>query len=316
MLIDPALANASSAMSQPMSGAHQVQSLDQMVNTGLKKLQRVLPDMYSQTVTWLGSNPTTERKKSFMKQLTSLEQALANKRVKAQQPRAISASQQGGVINLTRSKRKEPPTTVMQPISKRRHIDLTIDEVPRVRLPRREQVSERGTQAPVSLKTPGGQSISVVPVPEHIAPGALYAHALIHHVNLHEVELNDTIYHDKMAHISEHSSQHAVISRLDPTPQVLRRMKKANSEQQLPVYKAEPNIAAAVCKVKSGKFNFSWSAENEELLRPTSDEELVRIGCTRDEDGHWRAPSAESVTQERANLEWELLAQEDRVYSC
>jgi hypothetical protein len=303
---------------QSMSGAHRALSLDQMVDTGLKRVEHFWPSENPRTMEWLGSNPTIERKKDFLKQLNARMQVMVAKRPKAQQARAMSLS--GNVIDLTRNKHKEPPTAAQQSISERQQIDLTIDKVPRVKLPRQEQVSERGRlQAPVSLKTPGGQNINVVPVPEHIAPDALCSHAQIHGVNMHNVELNDTIYHDQTALISQHSAERqAAIASLDPSPEELRSMKKADAEQQLPIYtfEAEPTIATAARKVKSGTFNFSWSAENEELSRPASDEELVRIGCKEDEDGRWRAPSAESVTQERANLEWELLGQGDRVYSC
>lgn len=297
---------------QPKSRAQHVISLDQMVAIALQNLQMFHPQHYSQTAAWLGRNPSKEKKESILQQLKEFKQARAEKRARLQQHRPSSASQQGEVIDLTRRKRKEPPTAAHQPRSKRQLIDLTEDEPPRKQVARREQLAQREPQPPVALTTIGGFEIDVVPIPEHIATDNLRAHALIHGVNIHDVELNDTIYHDQMAHISQHSSQQDAISRLDPSSQALRRMKKANLEQKLPIYEAEPSIAAAARKVKSGRFDFSWSAENEKLLAPVPDEEFIRMGCTRDEDGLWRGPSLLIITEERANVEWELVGQGHR----
>jgi hypothetical protein len=91
-----------------------------------------------------------------------------------------------------------------------------------------------------------------------------------------------------------------VASQPQYTPQALPQ-----SAPSIHTFEPDPSVAAAREKVKSGKYDFSWSEENEELSRPPSDGELSRMGCTREKDG-WRAPSPEGLTQERADLEWAM----------
>jgi hypothetical protein len=97
-----------------------------------------------------------------------------------------------------------------------------------------------------------------------------------------------------------HATQSNVSSPPQYTPQALPQ-----SAPSIHTFEPDPSVAAAREKVKSGKYDFSWSEENEELSRPPSDGELSRMGCTREKDG-WRAPSPEGLTQERADLEWAM----------
>jgi hypothetical protein len=77
--------------------------------------------------------------------------------------------------------------------------------------------------------------------------------------------------------------------------------------QCIPTYVPEPAVAAAVNKVRSGRFDFTFSGNTFTEPSPPSDETLLKLGCTRSEDGMFRAPEEATMSEERADLEWALL---------
>jgi hypothetical protein len=265
----------------PMDQAQKTAYLDQKIEEGLRKLQRVYPEACTQTRAWLGQKQGFERKRKLLEQLQFLEQ------------KQKRAAQQGQVMRMTSKKRKDHPNAAEQSHPKRQVIDLT--------LPSREQLSQREPHPPISFQTPSGTQINVVPVPDLSGPDALHAHATLHGISMHDVELNPNIYSTLTARIFSHAS---TFNAQFPE-RILRPKYKVHPDQKLTIWEAEPSIADAIRKVKTGGFDWKWSEGREEDLEDVEEEVLRDMGCMKEEGG-WRAPELRKWSEERAVVDWEL----------
>jgi hypothetical protein len=260
----------------------------------------------------------------FVAQMNVRDKVLAAKRLQTQ-PRPPSATPQREptkeLAELTSKKRKQPSTATGQPPTKRKVIDLTDDNESRPKEPA-NATQQLHTKRPVIDLTDNSkfqrEQQAVLPIrPESSnlpsigllgdACDALHLRALEHGVHVSEVELYESIHLGHLDWIQDHKNVRAANCLLDPSESKLWRVARANAAQERPSYVPEPTIAAAVKNVKSGKFDFQWSGTLLTAPPPPSSEMLVQMGCTLDEDGELRAPEEPVMSEERAQLEWDML---------
>jgi hypothetical protein len=255
------------------------------------------PKAYTGALEMLGDKPNIAKKWELYKTIQVHSKANARQQ-RAQQLQALQPQphQPREVIDLTSNKRKDPPTASNEPPKKLQIVDLT--------QPRREQFSNHEPQAPELLDAPGGDKIAVVPIPEFAATDDLQAHATIFGVNAHDLELNDSIF------ASIRNSTPAPLPVLDrpARPHVnLVSAPKIHPDQDVTFWIPDMEVAAAKAKIESGAYDFTWSNGIVDDVEPVTDELLEGIGCEREEDGLWRAPSP-MLSEEKANVEWSMVS--------
>jgi hypothetical protein len=265
----------------PMDQAQKKAYLDQKIEEGLRKLQRVYPEACTQTRAWLGQKQGFERKRKLLEQLQFLDQ------------KQKRAAQQGQVMHMTSKKRKDHPNAAEQSHPKRQVIDLT--------LPSRELLSQREPHPPISFQTPSSTQINVVSIPDLSERDALHAHATLHGISMHDVELNPNVYSTLTARIFSRAST----SNAQFPERTLRRIPKVHPDQKLTIWEPESSIADAIRKVETGGFDWKWSEGREEDLEDVEEEVLRDMGCMKEEGG-WRAPELRKWNEERAVVDWEL----------
>ncbi|KAH4104441.1 hypothetical protein HBH92_126810 [Parastagonospora nodorum] len=255
------------------------------------------PKAYTWALEMLGDKPNIAKKWELYKAIQVQSKANARQQ-RAQQLQSLQPQlhQPREVIDLTSNKRKDPPTASNEPPKKRQIVDLT--------QPRRDQFSNHEPQAPVLLDAPGGDKIAVVPIPELAATDDLQAHATIFGVNAHDLELNGPIF------TSVQNSTPAPLPVPDhpARPHVnLVSAPKIHPDQDITIWIPDMEVAAAKAKINSGQYDFTWSNGIVDDVEPVTDELLEGIGCEREEDGLWRAPSP-MLSEEKANVEWSMVS--------
>jgi hypothetical protein len=126
-------------------------------------------------------------------------------------------------------------------------------------------------------------------------------------------ELGDNISKAQHAWLQHHQDLHKAQCLLNPPESMFLQMKKANANEARYEFQPEPTIAAATKEVKSGRYDFTWSGNNRGNIAPPSPDAIAEAECIVEADGSLRAPELPFVTEERANLLWELACHEDRV---
>jgi hypothetical protein len=209
-----------------------------------------------------------------------------------------------GLAVITKKKRKEPSTPSKMPSSKRQVIDLTDDSdqdpTDATHQPRTMQVAPS-----VVYKNPTSSAIPDVLI-SNDGNDALHSHTTTHGVHMSDVELDNSTRRNTMNWAQQRKDLRAASCLLNPSEVHLRRMARVNAQELIPTYIAEPTVAAAYNKVRSGQLDFTFEAIHvPETTVPTT-EEYLGMGCTLDADGSLRAPEDEVPSEECADLMWAL----------
>jgi hypothetical protein len=250
---------------------------------------------------------------------------------------ASQAASSNAVIDLTASrsssnKRKEPPATVEQPAAKRQVIDLTEDD----ELVSQQQ-TQRQSQPPRKHRgQPEQQVLEDITNVSHINPSltnvsqtktsqANASRANVSQQNPVLVGLDDEsskihpLHGDALTQgvclvdIAYGHDYHAYPVEgyqcmLDPPEHVQERMRRKNAALKPDVYVPESTIATAYMKVKSGRYDDSYSGNNGGYIAPVDEKAWDNIdeSVIRAADGSLRARGMATMTEEGATLEYEL----------
>jgi hypothetical protein len=117
-------------------------------------------------------------------------------------------------------------------------------------------------------------------------------------------EVGEAILKAQQKWLRHHQEARKAKCLLDPPSPVLRAMKAANAKERRFVSRPEPAIAAATKRIKSGSYDFSYSGSNGGFLPAPSP--AATACCSADPDGSLRAPEPETMSEEHANVLWEL----------
>jgi hypothetical protein len=223
------------------------------------------------------------------------------------QEKKLAAQQQATKENAetTNKKRKEPATATEVPSTKRQVIDLTDDNEPQ------DQDPTDATHQP-HIKSPAPRPVYTNPrssaIPDVPRPGQddymIHNQALLYGVQMIDVELDESTHLNVQNWVQKSKDARATNSSLDGSISLLHRQIRANFTRLRRTYSPEPTAAAAV-KPKNHGYTFS-AIHVPEVTPPTTDE-YIEMGCTADEDGNLRAPEEKVVSEERAQLEWDML---------
>ncbi|KAF2023566.1 hypothetical protein EK21DRAFT_118639 [Setomelanomma holmii] len=126
------------------------------------------------------------------------------------------------------------------------------------------------------------------------------AHAIEHGVHMSDVELNNDVRKTEQAWLMNQEAIRMAQSLLDPSADRVARIVQQSARPQGIVYVAEPTIAAAREKVKDGRFDYTYSAGDVNLLRSAAMDVLER--CAREIDGELRAPEEDVLNEQKADL--------------
>jgi hypothetical protein len=203
-----------------------------------------------------------------------------------------------------KKKRKLPSTAFEMPSPKRLVIDLTDDN---------KQDPTKATHQPHTMQAAPSyvyKNLTSNAIPDVLISDdrddALRNYALTHGVHMSNVELDDSTRRNTMNWIQQRKDDRAANCLLDPSAIQLQRMACANAQQAPATYVAEPTVAAAYRKVRSGQFDFTFEAIRvPETTLPTT-EAYMEERCTLDADGKLRAPEDKEPGEERAELLWAI----------
>jgi hypothetical protein len=232
------------------------------------------------------------------------------------QEKKLAAQQQATQENAetTNKKRKEPATATEMPAPKRQVIDLTDDNEPQDQdlTDENEPQNQDPTDATHQprIKSPAPRPMYKNPrssaIPDIPCPGQddymIHNQALLYGVEMIDVELNDSTYLNVQNWVQKSKDVRAANSSLDGSISLLHRQVRANFMRLRRTYSPEPTAA-----VKPKNHGYTFSAIHVPEVTPPTTDEYIEMGCTADEDGNLRAPEEKVVSEERAQLEWDML---------
>jgi hypothetical protein len=293
-------------------------TLDIRVAQHLAKLE---PDRIEAVIIRLRKHP--DQKASFVAQMDAKDKEMDGLMLQQRLPHAVSVTSQRVSTKQpaepTSRKRKQPSTAVEKLPAGREVIDLTDDlppqrkvlaattDQPRTKRPRIGRADNNKLQGKQPSFLPMIPESRTLPSIGLVDQALLHTQAVIHGVRMSDVEFSKNVHLGDMDWVQERKDARTATCLLNPSDTESRRMARVNAKAARPTYAPEPTIAVAADKVKSGNFDFTFSGNIFTEPPPPSTETLLETGCTITEHGMFRAPEEAVMSEERAQLEWDLL---------